>query len=71
MMAKLYKATEKGQIEMTPEEEKEVRDLWAKEEGKPLPQVRLSLEDRLAALETKVEKLASKEERLEVKELGV
>lgn len=56
-MNKLYKATVQGNVEMTPEEEKEVRDLWAKEEGKALPKVKPSLESRLDELEVKFENL--------------
>lgn len=56
----LYKATCDGEIPMTAEEEAEIKAQWAqgeKDMEKPKPP---SLEERVAALETKVNKLIEK-----------
>lgn len=47
----LYKATEEGQVEMTKDEEAQIRADWAKsDKDKELPKPK-TLEERVAALE--------------------
>lgn len=47
----LYKATKDGQVEMTAQEEREMRDDWAKFDSKKDQPKAKTLEDRVAALE--------------------
>lgn len=56
----LYKATADGQVEMTKEEEAQVRADWSKsevEKDKPKPKLK-SIEDRVLDLEMAVELLS-------------
>ncbi len=55
----LYKATEQGNVPMTPEEEAEVRGVWENTEKHPKPK-RKTLEDRVKDLESEVELLKAK-----------
>ena len=70
-MEKLYKATAQGNVEMTPEEEKEVRDFWAKEAGRPLPVRQPSVEERLKELEDKINALTAQLKIATVDKKGV